>query len=198
MESRVCWGSDDVITRQRRLESSGPTRRVVEVTPSPLRIRRSDSSDSFSRSDLHRLYACQWHHNAESNCEIQCGENTCCMCMYVLCVVLPGWVAGERGRQRGWQRPYLGWLCSAAGSVSSRPAAVLSQPCPLSGLQPTHSPGRTRSLSSPSLVWRQTRTQTHNIWDVTPLQLCTAVYCNDLLIEWFYIEITQLTVYLSH
>lgn len=88
------------------------------------------------------------------------GKETCCIFVYILCVVLPGWVAVERGRQRGWQRPYLGWLCSAAGSVSSRPAGVLSQPCPLSGLQPTHSPGRTRSLSSPSLVWRQTHKHT--------------------------------------
>lgn len=57
-ESRVCWGSDDIIKRKIRLESSGPILRVVDVTPSPRRISRSDSSAAFSRSDLHRAYAC--------------------------------------------------------------------------------------------------------------------------------------------
>lgn len=55
VESRVCSGSQEFIMMKRRLESSGPTRRVVEVTPSPLRIRRSESRDVFSWSVLHRL-----------------------------------------------------------------------------------------------------------------------------------------------
>lgn len=59
VESRVCWGSGDIIKRKIRLDSSGPILRLVDVTPSPRRISRSESSAAFSRSDVQHAYACE-------------------------------------------------------------------------------------------------------------------------------------------
>lgn len=71
-------------------------------------------------------------------------------------MTLPSWVAVGRGTPPGWLRPCLDWLYSTVGSVSSTPAAAPSPPCPHAAPLPTHSLGRTRSPSPPSLAWNHT------------------------------------------
>lgn len=58
--------------------------------------------------------------------------------------------AVEKDTPPGWQTPCLDWLCSTAESVSSKPAAALCQLYPPAAPPPTHSPGRKKSVCSPS------------------------------------------------
>lgn len=67
----------------------------------------------------------------------------------------PSWVAGARDKLPGQQQPCLDWLCWAAESVSSTPAADLYQLCRPAGHPPTHSPGRRRSRSCLAPSWTQ-------------------------------------------
>lgn len=70
----------------------------------------------------------------------------------------------ERDKLPRWQQPCLGSLCWTAGSVSSTPAAGPYHLYPPAGPLPTHSLGRRKSQSFPSLSWKNRETWEMTVW----------------------------------